>query len=169
SNSDAQSKRSENVQGRSGGMTFFRIVAATRAWQRLAKKKKRTTPAQKTVANLENTYKLGPDDGKHFLPDKAEEILKEVFDSRLNGTTYSSEKSKLIATDLAAVVKGKIKALETPRYKIVCNVIIMENKDQSMRIVSRSIWNTDTDSYATYTFRNSSIIAVGYVHAVYFE
>ena len=150
-------------------MTFFRIVAATRAWQRLAKKKKRPTAVTKLAVKLENTFKLGPDDGKHFLPGKAETIIQDVFESRLSDVQYNTDTVKLLATDLAAVLKAKVKALETPRYKIVCNVIIIENKEQSMRVVSRCIWNPETDSYATYTYRSPSLIAIGYVHAVYYE
>lgn len=163
------SKKSEPTPKRSG-ITFFRIVAATRAWQRLAKKKNRQPPApSKPVVRLENTYQLEPNEDNVFIPKKAENIIRETFDSRLQHVKYDSVRSKILAKDLATIVNTKIKDLEIPRYKTVSSVTIIENKGQGLKIATRCIWNTDTDNYATYTYTNQSLIAIGHVHAVYYD
>ena len=163
------SKKSETTPKRSG-ITFFRIVAATRAWQRLAKKKNRqpTTPNKPAVL-LENTYQLEPEDDKVFIPRKAEIVIQETFDSRLLHVKYDPVRSKILAKDLATIINKKIKDLELPRYKTVSSVTIVENRGQGLEIATRCIWNTNTDNYATYTYTNKSLIAIGHVHAVYYE
>ncbi|XP_061198298.1 dynein light chain Tctex-type 5-B-like [Saccostrea echinata] len=166
----SQSKKSEPPAPRRSGITFFRIVAATRAWQRLAKKKSSQAAApSKPQVRLENTYQLEPEDDKTFIPKKAEKIIQEIFDSRLQQVKYDSVRSKLLAKDLATVINKKIKDLEIPRYKTVSSVTIVENKGQGLKVVTRCIWNTTTDNYATYTYTNQSLIAIGHVHVVYYE
>lgn len=172
SQSDSVSVKSGGVpksDGRPTGMSFFRIVAATRAWQRLAKKSKASSQPQKPVVRLENTYRLEPVSGTEFSPEKVENVIRDVLDSRLNAVTYHPARSKTLATDLSTVIKGRVKMLDFKRYKIVCNVIVMENKDQGVQVASRCIWNSSTDNFATYTYRNSSVIAIAYVHGAYFE
>jgi hypothetical protein len=165
----SQSKKSEPAPGRSG-ITFFRIVAATRAWQRLAKKKSSQPPApSKPLVQLENTYQLEPDYGTLFVPKKAENIIQETFNSRLQHVKYDSVRSKILAKDLATIINGKMKDLGIPRYKTVSSVTIVENKGQGFQVATRCIWNTTTDNYATYSYTNQSLIAIGHVHAVYYE
>ena len=41
-----------------------------------------------------------------------------------------------------------------PRYKIVCQVTLGQRKDQGMRFCSRCLWDTNTDNYATASFKN---------------
>ncbi|KAJ8313106.1 hypothetical protein KUTeg_010479 [Tegillarca granosa] len=173
SQSDTVSVKSGGIpksDGRPSGMSFFRIVAATRAWQRLAKKSKASSSQpQKPIVRLENTYRLEPVSGTAFSPEKVENVIRDVLDSRLNKVTYHPARSKTLATDLSTVIKGRVKMLDFKRYKIVCNVIIMENKDQGVQVASRCIWNSSTDNFATYTYRNSSITAIAYVHGAYYE
>ena len=152
-------------------INFFRLVVATRAWQRLAQSSSRSRqqPIEKLQPRLENTYKLEPDDGKYFAINKVESLLKETLEKRLNNVDYSNENCRLLTTDLTADIKSKVKALEFPRYKLVCNVIITENKAQGMEIASRCIWNHCTDNFASYTYKNASLIAIANVYGVYFE
>ena len=71
--------------------------------------------------------------------------------------------------ELASAIKSCAKAVELRRYKLVCNVLILENKGQSTIIVSRALADAKTDSMATYTFKNSSLISVAMVYGLYFE
>ncbi|KAK7087733.1 dynein light chain Tctex-type protein 2B-like isoform X2 [Littorina saxatilis] len=146
-------------------MSIFRLVAATRTWQRLAKRKREAA----VPIRLENTYQLEPDARTRFSPSKVEAILKEVLESRLRNVNYNPEQCRRVTTDLATIIKNRAKKLEFQRYKLVCNVLIMENKGQGSQVVSRGLTNTDTDSFAAYTYRNPSLIAVANVHGIYYE
>ena len=54
-------------------------------------------------------------------------------------------------------------------YKIVCLVSIGEKKEQGVRVGSRCVWNTDWDTYATASYENHHIYAVGICYALYYE
>lgn len=47
--------------------------------------------------------------------------------------------------------------LDLPRYKIVVQVTIGEMKSQGVRVASRCLWDTDSDNYASYSFKNVSV------------
>ena len=151
-------------------INLFKLVVATRAWQKLAKTSShRLSDKSKGTVKYENTYKTEPDVGKHFAVGKVEAMLKETLEKRLNNVKYTPENCRLITTELTADIKIKVKAMEFPRYKLVCNVYITENKQQGLQISSRCMWNHSTDNFASYTYRNPSLIAVANVYGVYFE
>ena len=167
---DQTSTKSDGQKSKPPRINFFRLVVATRAWQRLAQSSRsRQQQNEKPLPRLENTYKLEPDEGKYFAINKVESLLKETLEKRLDNVNYSSENNRLLVTDLTADIKSKVKALEFPRYKLVCNVIITENKAQGLEIASRCIWDHSTDNFASYTYKNASLIAIANVYGVYFE
>lgn len=166
--SDTRSQKSVTVPPARTGINFFRIVAATKAWHRLAKQRA-AKRSPKPTPKCENTYRLEPAEGKHFSPQKVEVVMKGVIDNHPGLEQYNSVGSKLLVKDLTERINDRVKDLDFPRYKIVCNVIIMERKDQGANIVSRCIWNHQTDNFASYTYKNAAVIVVAYVHGVYFE
>ena len=147
-------------------LSIFRLVAATRTWQRLAKRKRESFPPP---VKYENTYQLEPDAHSKFSPARVEAILKDVLESRLKNISYDPEQCRRVATDLVTVIKSRTKTCGFRRYKLVCNVLIMENKGQGTHVASRGLFNTDTDSFAAYTYRNATLIAVAHVYGLYFE
>lgn len=67
------------------------------------------------------------------------------------------------------VIRARVKDLMIPRYKFVVLVHIGQLCDQSMQISSRCLWDSTNDTFATYSFKNSSLFGVGTVYAVYYE
>ncbi len=49
--------------------------------------------------------------------------------------------------------------LNIPRYKIVVQVTIGEVKSQGVRVASRCLWDTESDNYASYSFKNVRVHA----------
>lgn len=70
---------------------------------------------------------------------------------------------------VSQVVRARVKDLLIPRYKFVVLVHIGQLCDQSMQISSRCLWDSTNDTFATYSFKNSSLFGVGTVYAVYYE
>lgn len=165
----AESTKNGVNPAKARGMSVFRLVAATRAWQRLAKRKRdQPTPASVPV-KYENTYRTEPDEKSRFSPAKVEAILKEVLETRLRHVRYNADQCRRVTTDLVTLIRTRTKTLNLPRYKLVCHVLIMENKGQGSQVASRGLLNADTDSFAAHTYRNSSLVAVAHVHGLYFE
>jgi hypothetical protein len=44
--------------------------------------------------------------------------------------------------------------VDLPRYKIIVQVVLGEMKNQGARVASRCLWDTDTDNYASVSFKN---------------
>ncbi len=47
-------------------------------------------------------------------------------------------------------------ALNYPRYKVVVQVVLGQNKHQGVKIASRCLWDTETDNYASFSYTNVS-------------
>lgn len=117
----------------------------------------------------ENTYRLEPSDGKKFSKKKAEDIIHQVLEGYLKGKSYDPKKFANLSKSLAELIKERIKATGCDRYKIVAHVLIMETQGQSIRHVSRCLWNKETDNFATATYESKDFMAVGSVYGAYFD
>jgi hypothetical protein len=117
----------------------------------------------------ENTYRLEPDDKTRFSTKKAEEIIRHVLENYLKGKKYDPKKFPNLCKSLAELIKERIKTSGCQRYKLIAHVMILENQGQSMRHVSRCLWNKENDSYATATFESGEFTAVGSVFATYYD
>ncbi|XP_044076767.1 dynein light chain Tctex-type 5 [Siniperca chuatsi] len=116
---------------------------------------------------MENTYQMGP--YKRFPVPAVTDILKDVLTSYLQEETYEVEWSQKMTKTICEVIRARVKDLMIPRYKIVVLVHIGQLTGQSMQISSRCLWDASNDTFASYSFKNSSLFGVATVYAVYFE
>ncbi|XP_072220152.1 dynein light chain Tctex-type 5 [Leuresthes tenuis] len=123
-------------------------------------------PIQRNTT-LENTYQLGPH--KRFPIPAVTDILTDVLTSHLQEEKYEVQRSREQALTLCAIIRSRVKELMIPRYKIVVLVHIGQLNGQSMQISSRCLWDAANDTFASYSFKNSSLFCVAAVYAVYFE
>ena len=57
--------------------------------------------------------------------------------------------------DICETIKKRVKEeCFIPRYKLVCQVVLGEMKDQGVRVTSRCLWDPDSDNYASAYFKN---------------
>ena len=120
---------------------------------------------QQSRRRYKNTYRLEPT--ALFSSSAAASIIDGVLSEALANEKYSPAKSAKMATELADIIRKRLRKLE--RYKLVCVVHIGQRKEQGLCVGSRCIWNANFDDYASASFKNSSLFAVGIVYAVYFE
>lgn len=118
---------------------------------------------------LANTYRLAPAEDEKFVACKVEKVVHGIIESFLEGETYEAKRCSHLAQNLTDVIKNRLKEMHMPRYKIVCSVMIGQNADQCLRCSSRCLWNTDTDNYASATYKNNSLFAIANVYGLYFE
>ncbi|XP_068604468.1 dynein light chain Tctex-type 5 [Brachionichthys hirsutus] len=119
------------------------------------------------VTTMENTYQLGPT--KRFPVPAVTDILKDVLTSYLQQEKYEAEWSQKITKTTCEVIRARVKDLMIPRYKTVVLVHIGQLTGQSMQISSRCLWDASNDTFASYSFKNSSLFGLATVYAVYFE
>jgi tctex1 domain-containing protein 2 len=128
--------------------------------------------AAMTETVFENSYITEPAgygaDAK-FQRGKVQEVLKQVLKTRMEHQQYDPVKGAQTAKQLADDLREKVKALGYDRYKLVIQVTMGQKKGQAMRIVSRCLWDTNTDNYASEIFENESLYCVCQVYGLYFE
>ena len=60
-------------------------------------------------------------------------------------------------------------ALNFPRYKIIVQAMVGQQKQQGVRVVSRCLWDPDSDSCSTYTYHSDTLWATVMVFGLYVE
>ncbi|KAI9013251.1 Tctex-1 family-domain-containing protein [Gaertneriomyces semiglobifer] len=116
---------------------------------------------------FENTYRIKPD--KKFQSEVVRRITDEILKSRLTKTKYSYDTVPELTQSISNEIMAAVKKLEYDRYKFVVDVTIGEFKGQGIRVASRAIWDTATDSYVSASFKNATLFAVAMVFGCYYE
>ena len=126
---------------------------------------------------------MTPELAKHYIPglqtpslepEKAvditeiRKILKSSFEF-LADEEYNAKRSRNLSKNLSDYILYQIKILDYERYKFTCIVNVGQNLGQDIRIVSKSLWNDETDTYITESFQNKQLFVVAMVFAVYQE
>ncbi|XP_009679269.2 LOW QUALITY PROTEIN: dynein light chain Tctex-type 4 [Struthio camelus] len=124
-------------------------------------------PIQET--RYENTYKMQPDEGCKFNASRVQQVLESALASSLGDAAYSAQSGAPLAHSLADLLRSRAKEVVPPRYKLVCHVLLGQRGQQSLLVASRTLWDPQTDSFASATFSNASLFAVATVHGLYFE
>lgn len=123
----------------------------------------------KPKVRLENTYKMKPDDGKAFFAHRIRTEIFSVLEEYLHDVTYDATYCAHLCCELSLAIKNRVKQLNTPRHKIICNVFISQSSEQGMEVASRCLWDPSADSHACVTYQNNTLVAVGLVHGIFFE
>jgi hypothetical protein len=115
----------------------------------------------------ENTYIVTPESKQKFRPGPAKEIMREVLEAKLSKATYHAEQTALMTKQVADEIKDRLKELALPRYKVVVQVVIGEQRGQGVRMGSRCFWDQDTDQAASEQYANESLFCVATAYGVY--
>ena len=115
----------------------------------------------------ENSYKLEPP--VKFESDKVKNIIESVLESQLKDEEYDQKSCKQLVLTLSEIIKSRVKEINYKSYKLVCVVTIGELKDQGFRLGSRCCWDPKWDNFATASYKNKSLFAIGTVWGVYYE
>ncbi|KAJ3099975.1 Tctex1 domain-containing protein 3 [Phlyctochytrium planicorne] len=100
----------------------------------------------------ENTFIMRPE--KKFRCEAARKIVEEILAANLTKMKYDAEKVQEVSLKIANETLAALKKLEFERYKYVVEVSIGEFKAQGVRVASRALWDTATDSFASASFKN---------------
>lgn len=110
-----------------------------------------------------------PFQNKAFTPAAARKIIRETLENFLEGRKYEAGSCTQLSRSIADVIKQRVKELGHSRYKLVAVVAIGQAEESSVAFSSRCVWNVSYDSFAEYTYRNSSLFAIGLLYALYCE
>jgi hypothetical protein len=129
-----------------------------------------SAPAGGPIVEIwEPTYAMKPALNERFLPANVEQIIKTCMEKKLRKQKFEDQVCKVLAVELCSEIKEKVKELNIPRYKVVLQSVIGEVKGQGAHIASRCLWDTETDNYASFSMRNSSLFCTVMVFGCYLE
>merc|ERR1712183_641604 len=106
---------------------------------------------------------MQPKDEEKFLPTKVTDTIEKVMNEYLKDKEYDFDQARTWILDLSNEIKTEVKKLNIPRYKIIVQVVVGEQASQGIRVASKCLWDVSADNWASYTFQNSTIFAVGMV------
>ena len=121
--------------------------------------------AQHYIPGLQ-TPSLDPD--RKVDMTEVRKILRESF-AFLESESYDVNRCRNLSKNLSEYILYQLKILDYERYKFACIVNIGQNLGQDVRVVSRSLWNNQIDTYISESFQNKELFAVAMVFAVYHE
>ncbi|XP_045160456.1 dynein light chain Tctex-type 5-A-like [Mercenaria mercenaria] len=119
------------------------------------------------IPEKEPTYRMEP--AKKFSYAAAEKVIKEVLDEAFEGLKYNPKQCSKLIKALSDEIKDRVKLLGYDRYKIVCIMALCQRSEQAAVCSSRCILDKVNDTYATYTFKNESLICSATVYGIYRE
>eukprot|EP00826_Nyctotherus_ovalis_P063813 TRINITY_DN9359_c0_g1_i24.p3 TRINITY_DN9359_c0_g1~~TRINITY_DN9359_c0_g1_i24.p3 ORF type:complete len:127 (-),score=50.33 TRINITY_DN9359_c0_g1_i24:93-473(-) len=125
-----------------------------------------------------NTYRLEPKESERFYPSRIREIIKRETDQIMQkekdfAEKYSDEEAKRIATEISDQVRNVLKSTnETaliPRHKVIVQSVVGEKAGQGLKITSKSLWHSEYDNSATYTYETDNRFCTVMVFGYYCE
>ncbi|KAL3901253.1 MAG: hypothetical protein SGCHY_000747 [Lobulomycetales sp.] len=121
-----------------------------------------------TVESGENSYTIRPNFRAKFRPQVVNKMIHALLQERLQGATYHPDTASQWTKEIADDLKLRLKELNLPRYKYVCNVVIGEMRGEGVRLGCRCFWDSDTDNIAQETFINESLFCSAAAFGVYY-
>uniref|UniRef100_A0A8C9RRZ1 Dynein light chain Tctex-type 2B n=1 Tax=Scleropages formosus TaxID=113540 RepID=A0A8C9RRZ1_SCLFO len=102
-----------------------------------------------------NTYIIGPDPQRKFKAAVAKECIRQIIGEAMTGRQYNPQEIPSLSRSLADSIKDKLKEAGFDRYKLVVQVIIGQQRGETIKVASRFLWDADTDNFAQDVFVNS--------------
>mmetsp|Transcript_53327 Transcript_53327/g.105164 ORF Transcript_53327/g.105164 Transcript_53327/m.105164 type:complete len:125 (+) Transcript_53327:69-443(+) len=115
----------------------------------------------------ESKYVLNPKYKDQFSQGRTREIIKQVLQSLLEKATYDTETTQALTSQVADEIKNRLKDQMLPRYKIIVQVSIGEQRGQGVRMNSKCFWDSNTDNYASEAYQNDTLFCVATAYGVY--
>jgi hypothetical protein len=103
------------------------------------------------LGRYENTYRMEPAEGHKLDLIRIRRIATSVIGTAIAGYIYDGNQAREFTGVLAERIRSQMQQLPFPRYRIVTQVSIGQNKGQHLLIASRCLWDLKLDHYVTIT------------------
>ncbi|KAL4233811.1 Tctex1 domain-containing protein 1 [Mactra antiquata] len=149
--------------------TFRNIACGITSMMKLRSLSTGKVEPLKPKIRYENSYRLGPDTGKHIAISETEKVAGRVLEDMIGEKQYDHIICGRLSIDISNRIKAGIKALNFPRYRIIVQVVISQANGQGLEAASRCLWDSKVDNYSCVTYRNDTVIAMALIYGVYLE
>ena len=126
-------------------------------------------PGPQVIQKHNPTFRTEPKEDQKFDPNAVKLLVDSIFDEQIakKNVVWDEEECREMSLDLCDEIKERVKALNFPRYKIIVQVSVGENKRQGVLVTSRCLWNTSTDNYVSVSYKNDQIWANAIIFGCY--
>ena len=95
-------------------------------------------PGPQIIQKHNPTYRTEPKEDQKFDPAAVKEVVDAIFLEQIEkkNLVWDEEECRELSLDLCDEIKEKVKALAFPRYKIIVQVSVGENKKQGVLVTS---------------------------------
>ena len=107
--------------------------------------------------------------GCRFNAARVKALLDDTLEEWFAEKEYDASSASGWTVDVTRAIEERIRDLEFPRYKVVVQVVVGQNKGQGVNAVSRCLWSVETDTWTSSSYKNASLFAVAMAFGVYFE
>ncbi|XP_045478564.1 dynein light chain Tctex-type 5-like [Harmonia axyridis] len=95
-----------------------------------------------------------------FCAEKVRRILKKVLLELLD-SCYSEILCDNLSQKAVSCVRRQVKELRfDPRYKFVCFITVAERGQQNLPVITRTLWDPDSDACACFSHRTCATMAI---------
>lgn len=121
------------------------------------------------LIRYENTFRMEPNDDQKVDLARLHRVASSVVETAIAGYKYDPKQGKQFSLALAELVRGQIKQMPFPRYKVVVQVAIGQKKGQDLRVVSRCVWDVKWDRHLTISKETQDAYVTVTIFLVYTE
>lgn len=116
----------------------------------------------------ENSYRMEP--RKRMEAFKVEAVIKETLEKYIgDDAIYDAKTAPQMAKTCSSMLTTAVKELGYTEYKIVCVVTVGQVNGQGVRMGSRCLSDSKHDTWASSSFKNTSLFATAQVYGIYYE
>ena len=124
---------------------------------------------ERRFIRYENTFRMEPESEHRVDIARIHRVISSVLETAITGYNYDGSQAKQFTLTLADRIRGQMKQLVYPRYKIVSQVCMGQKKNQDLRMASRCIWDTKWDRHVTITKETANAYLTVLIFCVYTE
>lgn len=114
--------------------------------------------------------KLEPEDTERFYPHLVHQELSLFVTGFFEGISINEENIQTKTEELTNQTRDHLKeVLKIPRYKLIVQVAIIVNSPVGAIVASKCLWDSNTDNYTQYVYKNEELTCTVIVFGFYNE
>ncbi|CAF0868105.1 unnamed protein product [Rotaria sordida] len=105
---------------------------------------------------------------KIFNCQEVKKRIHEILHDNLHDKQYDLNQCNFLAKNLSNIIKNSLKTFGYERYKFIIQIIICQQHNENLQMISRSYWDSETDKFAQSIYINQFLICVATAFAVFY-
>lgn len=105
---------------------------------------------------------------KIFNSQEIKKSIHEILHENLHDKQYDFNQCNLLAKNLSNIIKDSLKTFGYERYKFIIQIFIYQQNNESLKMICRSYWDSETDKFAQSIYINQFLICIATAFAVFY-